>query len=119
MTITTIKTEKEITNLGSAYTITGAGGDLNEWVEGYNKLLKDGGIGTPEKWYTFKGKDMNNAFGLTGNNRYKDDITFLSFSLDGLNIGKLAMFKLQMQDRWLDDIINNNLMRENIDEEEE
>ena len=97
---------------GSAYTITGAGGDLNEWVKGYEKLLTEENIGTPQKWYTFKGKVMNDKYDLSGDNRYPDDLTFLCFNLEGLNVGKLAVFKLKMQDRWFDDIVNNNLERE-------
>ena len=98
----------------SAYTIVGAGGDLNEWVNGYQELLQKEEIGEPEKWYKFKGKLLNDSYHLTGKNRYPKDIIFLSFPLTGLNVGKLAMFKLKMEDRWLDDIIDNDLMREDV-----
>lgn len=93
----------------SFYTITGVGGDLEEWVNGYNDLLNKEKIGTPKQWYTFKGRDVNNTFNLEGNNKFKDDLTFLAFVLNGLNVGKLAMFKLKMNDRWSDDIINNSI----------
>ena len=55
---------------------------------------------------------MNDLGKLSNDNRYPDDITFLAFPLDGLDIGKLAMFKLKMGDRWFDDIIDNNADRE-------
>jgi len=97
---------------GSYYTITGAGGDLNEWKNGYAEMLKERNIGTITEWVEFTGADMNNEFKLTGDNRYADDLHFLAFSLDGLNIGKLAMFKIQMQDRWFDDIVGNAVYRE-------
>jgi len=32
---------------GSFYTISGCGGDLQEWVDGYNGWLDEAGIGTP------------------------------------------------------------------------
>lgn len=96
----------------SWYTITGVGGDLQEWKDGYTKLLEGAGIGTPLEFHTFTGRDYNEAFHTTGANRYPDDLTFLTFPLDGLHIGKLAMFKLQMQDRWFDDIVDNDLRRE-------
>lgn len=112
--INEIKTKEELQKLvnTSAYTITGAGGDLNEWINGYNKLLEKEQIGKPSSWYKFTGKLMNDAYDLSGDNRYPNDVTFLSFSLDNLNLGKLAIFKLRMGDRWLDDIVSNDVNRE-------
>lgn len=101
---------------GSYYTITGAGGDLQEWKDGYAAMLKEQGIGEISKWIDFTGKDMNSEFNLSGNNRYPDELHFLAFSLDGLEIAKLAMFKLKMGDRWFDDIVNNNAAREEDDD---
>lgn len=96
----------------SAYTITGAGGELKEWFEGYQEILTEKQIGSIEKWYVFSGKDMNLKYNLTGNNRYKNDLTFIAFPLNGLDVGKLAILKLQMGDRWFDDIVDNNLFNE-------
>lgn len=98
---------------GSYYTITGAGGNLDEWKNGYQDLLNKEEIGTITKWVEFTGKDVNDEFELTGDNRFQDDLHFLAFNLDNLNIGKLAMFKIKMQDRWFDDIIDNTLYFEN------
>lgn len=100
------KTLEEAYN-GSYYTITGAGGDINEWKNGYQDMLTEQGIGTIAKWLEFTGKDMNIEFELEGDKKYQDDLHFLAFSLEGLNVGKLAMFKLQMGDRWFDDIADN------------
>jgi len=101
----------------SAFTIEGAGGDLAEWVTGVTELLTEKEIGTPQKWMSFTGKQMNDVFRLTGKNRYKSWLIFLAFSLDGLDIGKLAIFKLQFGARWFDDIVGdivgNNAEREN------
>ena len=93
---------------GSYYTIIGAGGDLQEWKDGYQELLNKEGIGTIKEWITFTGSDMNTKYNLTGDNAYPNDLTFLAFPLDGLEIGKLAIFKIRMQDRWFDDIVDNN-----------
>lgn len=97
---------------GSWYTITGTGGDPNEWVKGYNKMLSQNGIGVPRRWVFFHGSDMNRVFCLTGSNRYPQGLGFLAFELAGLNIPKLAGFKMQMGDRWFDDIVDNNAARE-------
>ena len=97
---------------GSWYTITGCGGDLNEWKNGYQDLLIRENIGMIQQWVEFTGADMNAHYGLTGCNAYPSDLHFLAFPLDGLNVGKLAMFKLRMEDRWFDDIVANNERRE-------
>lgn len=106
------KTDFERLYNGSYYTITGCGGDLEEWKKGYQDLLDKEGIGTIKEWISFTGKEMNDEYHLTGNNRYPDDVHFLAFSLEGLHIGKLAIFKLAMQDCWFDDIVDNNKRRE-------
>lgn len=99
---------------GSWYTITGCGGDLQEWKDGYQDLLNQEGIGTIQQWVEFTGADMNRYYKLTGTNAYPQGIHFLAFPLDGLDVGKLSMFKLRMEDRWFDDIVANNAVRERM-----
>ena len=103
----------------SAYTITGAGGDIQEWVNGYNKLLQEQNIGVPKKWMTFTGKQMNECFNLVDTKRYENDVIFLAFPLDGLDVGKLAMFRLQMEDQWFDDIVANNAAHDDDSDSED
>lgn len=97
---------------GSYYTIMGCGGDLNEWTAGYRELLETRGIGTPKVFFSFKGADMNEFYGLTGTNAYNNELTFLMFPLGGLDVAKLAIFKLQAGDKWFDDIVDNNRRRQ-------
>jgi len=109
MTITITKLEAEDLNRaeeGSFYTISGAGGDLNDWVEGIQGLLDEREIGTVREWATCFGGDVNRYAGET-KDPFPADLVVLMFSLDGLDIGKLAMLKLQLQDRWFDDIVQN------------
>ena len=96
---------------GSFYTIVGVGGSLEEWVRGYNAKLVEAGIGKPKSWVTFSGRQMNERYALRGDNAYDDNLTFLAFSLDGLHVGKLALFKMEYGDRWFDDIVQNNARR--------
>lgn len=93
---------------GSAYTILGAGGDINEWVNGYTQLLNEEGIGTPTEFILLSGRDMNIKYDLYGDVAYNNDLIILAFPIEGLNIPKLAMFKLRMEDRWFDDVVDNN-----------
>lgn len=66
---------------GSHYTICGAGGDLNEWVEGYNKLLAEEGIGTPTYWAQTTGENINNYAATHGTvtDPFPADLTVLTF----------------------------------------
>lgn len=97
---------------GSYYTISGAGGDLQEWITGIEDLLKEREIGKPKEWFQTTG-DAINTYVLDrhpqNTDPYPAEITVLMFPLDGLDIGKLAVFKVGMQDRWFDDIITNML----------
>lgn len=104
---------------GSYYTITGTGGDIDEWKKGYQDLLDKENIGKIKEWIEFTGEDMNSKYGLTGDNAYDSGLHFLAFSLDGLDVGKLATFKLKMQDRWFDDIVDNNASRQGFNSDEE
>ena len=91
---------------GSWFTIEGAGGDINDWVNGITEELEKLKIGTPKEWIVFKGKQISDHWDFV--DRYPDDLTVLCFPLDGLNAGKLAMYKLQLGARWFDDIVDNS-----------
>ena len=70
-------------------------------------------IKLPVFFYTWKGKDFNEKYGLTDNNAYPDDLTFLSIPLDNWeSLGKLPFVKMQVGARWLDDIVDNNARRQ-------
>lgn len=83
--------------------IQGCGGDLQEWADGINEMLTERGIlqneSRFEKAYTF-----NN-----------EKLTCLLFPFDGvkLDIGKLAMWRLETRDvfggTWLTDYVDNRL----------
>lgn len=97
---------------GSWYTIAGCGGDLQDWVTGVNGLLAENEIGQPTGWFQTTGGQVNEfADRKNGGLHYKDafaeDLTILMFPLDGLDVGRLAIFKIRMQDRWFDDVIDN------------
>ena len=89
------------------YTVVGAGGNLQEWVDGMGELLTKEGIGQPKEWFVSKGSDVNRTFHLKGKNRFKADLVFLFFPLDGMDIYALATFKIRMNDHWFCDVIDN------------
>lgn len=58
--------------------------------------------------YYFSGSVMNRCYGLTDNNAYSDNITFVVIP-EYYN----PMVKLQIGARWFDDIVANNAIRQN------
>lgn len=99
----------------SAFTFEGL--RVDDWQEvknQINELLSKEGIGKvpDENFFKYDGWDMNQKYQLTGSNRYSNDLTFVSFLLDGLDIGKLSMLKIRIGARWFDDIVDNNAYRE-------
>lgn len=98
---------------GSYYTIVGAGGDLDEWVEGYHQRLEESGVHRPKAWFKTNGLEVN-AFAMSQRrfvrpeDLFRSELVFLMFSLEEISAGgKLALFKLRMGDVWFDDMINN------------
>lgn len=98
---------------GSYYFIAGTGDPLEEWITGYEGLLKEQEIGTPKQWLKTNGATINGFAAqkkgglIASDDQFQGDLTCLLFPLDGLHGGRLAMFKIQMQDRWFDDVIQN------------
>lgn len=91
---------------GSYYTISGCGGDLSEWTQGYEDLLAKEGIGRPVQWLQTTGAAINLFAGQT-HDPYPLDTVVLMFPLTGLNPHTLPIFKIRMEDRWFRDIIDN------------
>ena len=106
-------TELEEARKGSYYFIAGSGGDLHQWVDGYEKALAERQIGKPVAWYKASGASVSlHATRVKGGalrpaDQFPEDLTCLLFPLDGLNVGALAVFKIMMADRWYDDVIAN------------
>lgn len=103
----------EIANLNEAYsgsyfTILGAGGPAEEWVNGVNGMLEDEGVGTPVKWFRTSGAAVNSFAGEGIRDPFPNDLTILMFPLDGLDVGRLSILRLSMPDfKWFDDVVDN------------
>lgn len=83
--------------------LQGCGGNLQEWVDGINNLLTEAGI-------LLDGSRFENAVSFQ-----HGKLTNLLLSFEGVNldIGKLAMWRLQTHDQfggtWLSDYVPNKL----------
>ena len=106
---------RELEN-GSAFTWVGLSGLENDKEVILDNFKKADVLDDVEifKFYTWKGELMNQIYQLTGSNAYPEDLPFVSIPLSMFNnnIGKLALVKIQLGARWLDDIVDNNARRE-------
>lgn len=113
---------KELKN-NSAFTWEGMAISVDNLQAIVDDLKENTKIKLPVIFYTWKGELFNAMYGLTENNAYPDDLNFLSIDLDNWEgIGNLPTYKMQVGARWLDDIVDNNTIRQNkingVDEEE-
>lgn len=70
-------------------------------------------IQLPVKFYIWSGELFNKEFDLTDANAYQNDLTFVSVDLDNWSsLGNLPIYKMQVGARWLDDIVDNNKVRQ-------
>ena len=97
---------------GSAFTFEGfMKKDANKLIDILEKNKT--GIKTPVTIYTWNGELFNTIYGLTDDNAYPNDLTFISIDLNSFtDIGRLAVVKLEIGARWLDDIVDNNAYRQ-------
>ena len=80
--------------------------DFVEWIEERTPLKN-------RRVFVVKGSLANSEWGLTGRNRYKDDLNIVSVMLDDMaDWNKVVMPRFQIGARWMDDIRDNNVMRE-------
>lgn len=94
----------------SALTIEGLAldsvGDFVAWIESYTPLKN-------RRVFITKGSLANAQWNLTGDNAYPDDLNIASVKLDDMdNYEKIVMPRFQVGGRWMDDIYDNNIARE-------
>lgn len=104
---------KELVN-NSAFTWEGMSADNDNLKAIVEDLKANTNIILPVHFYVFDGRTMNRMYGLTENNAYPDNLTFISIDLDNWSkLGNLPFYKMQVGARWLDDIVDNNMVRQN------
>ena len=101
--------------VGSAWTWEGMSADeenlqqIVEWFEDEGCPLKK------NEFYIISGKTMNEVYGLTGPNRYSNNLTLVAIDLYNIpNIQSLYAKKFDVGARWFDDIVDNNAHREEM-----
>ena len=103
------KTLEELVK-GSALTFEGLAessfDEFLDWVDGIAGLKT-------RRLYVTKGRLANCEWLLTGDNAYRNDLNIVSVKLDDMeDRNKIVMARFQVGARWMDDIHDNNIMRE-------
>ena len=103
------KTLKELVK-GSALTIEGlAESSFDEFLDWVKDIA---GLKT-RCLYVTKGRLANSEWLLTGDNAYRNDLNIVSVKLDDIeDRNKIVMARFQVGARWMDDIHDNNVIRE-------
>ena len=109
MKVIKLTTRKELDNLyeTSCFTWEGMSDDKENLAAIESAIRKNGYKEEECVFYTYKGKLMNEAYELSGDNAYPDDLTFVSIP----NFYN-PIFKINYGARWFDDIVDNNERRE-------
>ena len=62
---------------------------------------------------------MNINYGLTGTNKYKDDLTIVSIKNEDIkDLSAIIMPRFEVGGRWFDDVVDNNVRREKSKQQE-
>lgn len=93
----------------SALTVEGLSEDS---IPDLMDILKENTTVYRERAFIISGKFMNEQYGLTGNNAYKDDLSIVSVSLEDFDALPLTFIRFAFGGRWFDDVVDNNARRE-------
>lgn len=91
----------------SALTIIGLISD-DKNISAFYDWLKEISAITEDKptFYKITGREMNETYGLTGKNAYRDDLGIVSvIDIDQMAV---AIARFSIDGRWFDDIVDNN-----------
>lgn len=78
-----------------------------DWIKQYSE------VSNPLNVYIISGSTMNKQYNLTGNNRYNDDLTIVSIKNEDIKqLMRIVIPRLEIGGRWFDDIVDNNIWRE-------
>ena len=104
-----VLTKEKLEELRNVSLLTWAGmSDSEENLKAIERAARANGFNKKEiEFYIWTGNTMNTSYKLTGNNAYSDDLTFV-----GIGEFYNPMFKARTGARWLDDIIDGDLNRE-------
>lgn len=110
--VTTKEKLNELYN-SSALTFIGVSEEEKSLSDMVKWLKEKSEISNPLPVHIIKGKVMNENYKLTGSNAYRNDLTLIAIKTENIkNIGAMAIARFEVDGKWFDDIVDNNLDRE-------
>ena len=114
MNIINVTTKEQLNKLynQSALTWEGLSSDeenlnaVKDWLKEHKAFLHD----NEPTFHIISGGLMNEQYGLSGDNTYPKDLTFVSVT--DINQMAITIPRFEVGGRWFDDIVDNNLRRE-------
>ena len=106
----TVNTKAQLDELekGSALTFIGCV-NTDEEAKCYFDWIRQRSPLKQERLYIVSGWVMNSAYGLTGKNAYKDDLTIFCIKLEDIeNVAAITLPRFEIGGRWFDDVVANN-----------
>lgn len=98
---------------GNDFTLEGVDCDDKSCQMISNFIGKHVDVNTPIQIYVIKGKDMNKAYDLYGDNAYKDNIHIMVIPLNTLKDNRYIVHTKQaINARYFNDVVDNNEYRE-------
>jgi len=80
---------------------------LIDWIKEYSE------VSNPLNVYITSGGTMNKEYNLSGENMYKNNLTIVSIkNQDIKQLMRIVVPRFEIGGRWFDDIVNNDLWRE-------
>lgn len=97
----------------SALTLEGLD-DTDKNLYGFANWIKNlSEISNPLNMYIIKGKQMNEQYGLSGKNKYPAELRIVCVDLKDIKqVDKIIMPRFEINGRWFDDVVDNNVRRE-------
>lgn len=111
MEIVRVNSREELDYLYDVWALT-IEGLCEESIPDVMDILKENTTVYRERVFITLGKFMNEQYGLTGNNAYKDNLHIVSFSLDDIDALPITFKRFEFGGRWFNDIVDNNARRE-------
>lgn len=93
----------------SALTVIGLHEDS---IPAFVDILRENTTVYRERVFIILGKFMNEQYGLTGRNAYKDDLHIVSISLEDFDEEPMVLKRFEYGWRWFDDVVDSNARRE-------
>lgn len=98
---------------GNDFTIEGIESDDKSCQMIANFIAKRAEVNVPIEIYVIKGKDMNKAYDLYGDNAYQNNSHIMVIPLDTLkNRNDIVNIKQAIRARYFNDVVDNNEYRE-------